>query len=180
MHCREFRSRHLDYSDCTLSAAEQAAAQAHLEACAHCVRFDSIVRRGLLLVHNLPPVPSSPDFHARLAARLARAARAGAATSGWEGAPRYWPAALVAAASLAFAAGVLAAVIPGDRPPAAIPALAPVVAMASQPPERVPIARSDFLAGASAGIQLWSAAALIDEAPVRFASARMSLVPPRH
>ena len=182
MTCREFRARHLDYSDRTLSTARHAAAQAHLDACAACARFDTIVRRGLLLVHNLPPVPSTPDFHPRLTARLARA-RSAAPTL--ERARRPRPLAIVAAASLAFAAGLLIAVGPRGRQMTSLPALtlAPVVAVASRPPERsperLPMMRPDVMAGASAGIPLWSAAALIDEAPVRFVSAQMSPFSPR-
>ena len=181
MNCREFRARHLDYTDRTLPAARHAAAQAHLEVCVDCARFDSIVRRGLLLVHNLPPVPTMPEFHPRLTARLARLARSGADAQSREPMRRHRSLAVVAAASLAFAAGVLVAVAPRDRHPAASPALtlAPVVALAPRAPERMPLMRSDFLAGASAGIPLWSAAALIDEAPVHFVSARMSPFSPR-
>jgi hypothetical protein len=45
---------------------------------------------------------------------------------------------------------------------------------------RGPLLRADFMAGASGGIPLWSAASLIDEAPARFVSAQLiSGVPAR-
>lgn len=42
----------------------------HVRRCASCARHDTLVRRSLLLVRNLPPIEPSADFGKRLEARL--------------------------------------------------------------------------------------------------------------
>jgi hypothetical protein len=69
--CPEFRDRHLDLTDGTLAATDQAAAQAHLDHCEECARFDVRVRRGLMVVRNLPSVRPSSDLYSRIMRRLA-------------------------------------------------------------------------------------------------------------
>ena len=46
--------------------------QRHLDACSRCSRQDTAIRRSLMLVRNLPPIEPSPEFMARLNARLER------------------------------------------------------------------------------------------------------------
>jgi len=72
--CPEFRDHHLDLTDGALAAADEAAALAHLEVCMDCACFDVRVRRAMLVVRNLPPVPASPDLHGRIMARLKESA----------------------------------------------------------------------------------------------------------
>lgn len=72
--CPEFRDRHLDLTDGALAAADEAAALAHLEACMDCACFDVRVRRAMLVVRNLPPVPASPDLYRRIMARVRESA----------------------------------------------------------------------------------------------------------
>jgi len=182
MNCRDFRNAHLDYTDRTLSARRFAEAQTHLEACGDCARFDTLVRRSLMLVNSLPPVAPDPRFDSRRTAQVARR----------RGAPRRYlvtVAGLLAAASAAFIVGLASGAFLFRHPAGTVAALPPVVALAAPPapavpvppgPGRGPLMRADFMAGASGGIPLWSAASLIDEAPARFVSAQLaSAVPAR-
>lgn len=185
MNCRDFRTSHLDFTDQTLSAERLAAASLHLEACADCARFDALVRRSLMLVHSLPSVAPDRRLDPRRTAQRAR-------ISGATLAPRRFVLSLpglTAAASVAFAAGLLSAAFLFRHPAGAALALPPVVAFAAPPapapvfsgaPERAPLMRADFMSGPSGGIPLWSSASLIDEAPARFVSAQLiSAVPAR-
>ncbi len=54
MDCRDFREKHVAYVDDTLPAVEMEAMHRHARSCYRCSRHDTAVRRGLLLVHNLP------------------------------------------------------------------------------------------------------------------------------
>jgi hypothetical protein len=182
MNCRDFRNSHLEYTDRTLDAQRLAEALAHLDACGDCTRFDALVRRSLMLVHSLPPVAPDPRFDPRLTARTARS----------RGVPRRYLVSvtrMLAAASAAFVVGLASAAMLFWHPVATVAALPPVVAIAAPPapppirsfvPERGPLMRADFMAGASGGIPLWSAASLIDEAPARFVNAQLtSAIPAR-
>ena len=77
MDCREFREKHVGYVDDTLSAVEMEAMHRHVRSCYRCARQDTAVRRGLLLVHNLPQIEPSSDFMAKLSDRIAELEAAG-------------------------------------------------------------------------------------------------------
>jgi hypothetical protein len=175
MNCRAFRDAHVDLTDGTLPLAARTAARAHLDVCATCARFDAGVRRSLLLARNLAPVVPSAGFRQRLAQRIARERATTRSTSAVR---RPGGRSLAAVISLAFAAGMAIAVVARAHRgmPSPDPRIfAPVASASSSGVDRGTTLRADFLAGASAGIPLWSAAALIDEAPVRFASQRLPL-----
>ena len=70
MNCRQFRHEHLEYLDGTLSDEATVSIGLHLGSCTECARFDSIVRRGLLVVWNLRAIEPSPDFLSRLRRRI--------------------------------------------------------------------------------------------------------------
>src|SRR4051812_32498142 len=72
MDCRQFREKHVAFVDDVLPATEMRAMHVHREDCARCSRHDTAIRRSLLLVRNLPPIEASPDFMARLNARIER------------------------------------------------------------------------------------------------------------
>ena len=158
MDCTDFRRHHLAYVDDTLPGDVLVAAERHRVECAACGAHDTLVRRSLLIAHNLPTIEPSADFSARLEARLrqAREVGRGAAAAGdvawngeswnearWSDAP--WYARLVQDAGgwgrqAAAAAVVLAAVsagyalrggremVGGGAP--TVPAAAPVAAAA--------------------------------------------------
>jgi anti-sigma factor RsiW len=166
MDCREFRNRHLEFVDQTLTDAEFVAMQAHLAECPCCARHDTALRRGLLIFRNLPPVEPSPDFVSRLNARLHQVNRAHARVAMYRG-PGLGS--FLAAAAGVVAAGFMALSLFNPTEPPRSLSLAPVVATrpAMTPP---PIVSSDFMASASAGLPVWPAAMMAEQAPVHFAS----------
>jgi hypothetical protein len=172
MNCHEFRSQHLDFTEHALTAAALAAAQGHLETCARCARFDLVVRRGLLVARNLPPVVDEADLYPRIAAQLAAERTPPVTTSG---ARRRTATALIAAATAAFAAGVILSPrsirpAPSTSTRQAESALAPLASF--DPPAALPPAlRTDFNPAGSWGMPLWPRATPLDETPARFAGA---------
>jgi anti-sigma factor RsiW len=70
MTCSTFREQHFAFMDGELDPVELANMERHLTECATCAAHDSVVRRGILLVRNLPPIEPSADFSSRLEARL--------------------------------------------------------------------------------------------------------------
>jgi len=181
MDCRTFRANHLAFLDDTLVEEGLVAMQRHLAECAHCSTHDQAVRRGLVLLRNMPAIEPSADFGTRLAARLRaervakeRAAIAARRVDPLIRAPRFGPfaaaaASVVMAGTLVFGADVL------RRGPAPTLALEPVIATR---PELVPSPSTTpmFVAAASAGMTLWPAALLVEQAPAHFAESEMRLV----
>lgn len=70
MDCSAFRRHHLAYVDDTLPGDLLVAAARHAAECPVCARHDTAVRRSLLLARNVCELECSPDFAARLEARL--------------------------------------------------------------------------------------------------------------
>lgn len=70
MHCREFRDKHVAFVDDLLPIVEMERMRRHLLTCPACARQDTRVRRGLILVRNLRPIETSPEFMTRLNARI--------------------------------------------------------------------------------------------------------------
>jgi hypothetical protein len=182
MDCRQFRDRHLALLDATLPELEVVEMQRHLLECEACARHDTAVRRGLLIFRNLPPIEPSPDFAARLEARIARAreeARLRAAAYGRHGrrGRQQGPSAraFAAAAAGVMAAGYLAILTLDAISPPEVLALAPVVATAPEPAP-TPVAAPAYVASFSAGMPLWPAALVADMAPVHFANTELRTV----
>jgi len=72
LSCREFLDGHSDYLDGFLPANVARRFDEHVIACESCNRFDRVLRRGLLLAHNLPDIQPSANFQDKLQARLMR------------------------------------------------------------------------------------------------------------
>jgi hypothetical protein len=166
MDCLEFRNQYLAFVDQTLPSAEQSAADQHLASCSICARHDLAMRRGLMVLRNLPPVQPSPDFYDRLTTTLNRMEHAEARAARYRG-PGLGSFAAVAAGVVGI--GFMAAVAFNWTAQARNLALAPVVASAPADAP-YPATSSSFVASASAGLPVWPAAMLVDQAPVRFAS----------
>jgi anti-sigma factor RsiW len=166
MNCLEFRSQYLAFVDQTLPAADRTAAEVHLAACSICMRHDLAMRKGLVLLRSLPTVEPSADFYTRLTATLHEMKRSDERASRYRG-PGLGS--FAAAAAGVVGIGFLAAVAFNWTAQARNLALAPVVARrpAVAP---YPATNSSFVASASAGLPIWPAAMLVDQAPVRFAS----------
>jgi len=185
MDCREFRSKHVAYVDDLLAAVDMEGMRAHLGRCPSCARQDTAVRRSLMLVHNLPSIEPSPEFMARLNARLTEIGPA----------PRYAPRsslfftmpAMGTFAAVAAGIGVVAvlsmrvthyaaptqiASAPIAAPFDTLPDLtfANVSAPEITAPEITPLANAAYVAAVPTGIPIWPAVLMAGETPVRFAT----------
>ena len=74
MNCQAFRVQHQEFVDLALRDDVHDAMMQHRETCDACDHFDNAVRRGLMVVRNLPKLRLSTTFGSRLDAKL-RAAR---------------------------------------------------------------------------------------------------------
>ena len=75
MDCRAFRQQHGDWVDDLLDSSEGDSLARHTADCAPCARFDALARRALMVARNTPQIEVSPEFSARLAARIAEERR---------------------------------------------------------------------------------------------------------
>ncbi len=169
MYCREFKEKHVALVDDTLAGVELVEMQRHLSECRECAERDARIRRALLLVHNLPTIEVSEGFSSRLSARLAesRAVPVGAGMIRGR---------ITAIATLAAAAmiGYIAITLHKVEQPRDL-RMSPVVA--SVPGSEIaPIASPSptIIASAPAGLAIWPAALLAEQAPVHFAHARFA------
>jgi hypothetical protein len=174
MNCREFRRKHDAYIDDTLSGIELDAMARHREHCERCAWLDTRVRRALLVAHNLPTIQPSAGFSQRLEVRLMheRALKTagfvpnGARVDGW----RLFSVRAYAAiaAGILAAAGLAAAVNATGREPRTI-RMVPVVASR---PEAEPstLATPALVAAMPAGMDVWPAVFVAQQAPWHFAS----------
>jgi hypothetical protein len=170
MDCRTFRDRHLAFVDHTMCDAELVGMQRHIAECEECARHDSAMRRGLLIFRNLPRVEPSADFVTRLNARLRTINQAEVQRGLLRG-----PGAgtFMAAAIGVVAFGFVAATSFDWTEPPRDMRLPPIVAARPEPPPRPPIANETFVASASTGVSVWSAALLVEQAPIHFVDAEI-------
>jgi hypothetical protein len=174
MNCREFRRKHDAFIDDTLSGVDLERMAGHRRLCAACAQLDTRVRRALLVARNLPSIDVSPAFAQRLQERLAQERAMHRSTSPVTTSPLWRWGQLSAGAYAMVAAGVLAAaglagvVVWSDSGDDAI-RLAPVVA--SQPePEPSTFVSPTMVAAVPAGMPLWPAVFVAQQAPYHFAS----------
>lgn len=169
MDCREFRNKHVGFVDDTLPAIEMDWMREHVGACARCSRHDTAIRRSLLVVRNLPRIEPSPDFMARLNARLHECEmdRHGPRQAGLPSLGRFAAVAavVVVATYLALQASSGSAALREIRMP-------PVVAIASEPPSS-PMADPAFVASVSTGMPVWPAVLMAEQAPMRFVNVEL-------
>lgn len=172
MNCREFRRKHDAYIDDTLSGVGLEGMARHRRLCEQCAQLDTRIRRALLVARNLPSIQVSPAFNERLQARL-RAERLSLGANSVSITNRHWYP-LSTTAFTAIAAGVLAAaglamaVSLSDTHDDVI-RLAPVVASR---PEAEPstLMTPTMVAAVPAGMPLWPAVFVAQQAPWHFAS----------
>jgi len=144
--------------------------QTHLAECQRCSRYDTAVRRGLLVLRNLPTIEPSPEFLDRLNDRLHHLREYDARAALFRG-PGVGV--FVATAASVVAVGFLAAMVFRAEQPARDLRLAPVVAMQPAPPPATPAVSSDFVVSVSMGLPVWPAAMMAERAPVHFANAEL-------
>jgi hypothetical protein len=175
MNCREFRRKHDAYIDDTLSGVELERMASHRRLCEQCAHLDTRVRRALLVARNLPMIEVSSAFSERLQARL-DAERASLATMRSSvSTPSLWRWGQLSAGTYAMvAAGMLAAaglagVAVLSHGEDDVIRLAPVVASAAEP-ESSALMTPTMVAAVPAGMPLWSAVFVAQQAPYHFAS----------
>jgi hypothetical protein len=167
MNCREFRRKHDAYVDDTLSGVDLDAMEGHRRLCPSCAQVDTRVRRALLVAHNLPTIELSAAFAERLQMRLAteRTIRVTMGTAR-SSLPRGVYTALAAGIfAVAGAAATLTALGHGGQ----TIRLDPVVATL---PEAEPstLATPAMVASMGAGMAVWPAVFVAQQAPWHFAS----------
>jgi hypothetical protein len=168
MDCREFRKKHVAFVDDFLSAVEMDAMHRHLRNCARCSRHDTVVRRSLLIVRNLPTIEPSPDFMARLNARLQEVGPISRVD--YVGTRHQLPSLGVVAM---LAAGVVAiGYVTIHTTRYFTPAAAPPPAVVASAPEAVdtPLTNAAIVASVPTGMPVWPAVLMAGEAPLTFAS----------
>ena len=171
MDCREFREKHVGYVDDTLPAVEMEAMHRHVRSCYRCSRHDTAVRRGLLLVHNLPQIEPSADFMEKLADRIAALDTSSddvELSSNHRLATGTF-AALAAGLTLFGYVALEAAHHFGPQQTLMLP---PVVATAPALPAPTPTG-SAYMAGISTGMPVWPAVMMMDEAPRHMADVEL-------
>ena len=168
MDCREFRDKHTLYVDQLCSALEEKEMREHMRACPACSRQDTVVRRSLMLVRSLPSIEPSPDFRARLEARLRSVEPPLAPRRSIAGS---YAAFAALAAGVAFVA-YLATDMVRQSAPREIQ-LSPVVASI---PELEPssVATSALVATVPTGMSVWPAIMVASQAPIHFVAAEMA------
>lgn len=169
MDCRNFRDQYSAFIDGALSDAESVAMQVHLAECETCARRDIAMRRGLLVLRNLPAIEPSADFLDRLNHRLSQVKQADARAAAYRG-PGVGS--FMALAAGVLAAGFAAAALLNVATPTPELTLAPIVTMRPAAPPS-PVINSGFVASAAAGLPVWPAAMMAEQAPVRFASTEL-------
>jgi hypothetical protein len=179
MDCRQFREKHVGFVDDVLPSIEMRAMQQHRVVCPKCSRHDTAIRRSLLLVRNLPPIEPSPDFVARLNARLEQL---GPASQIDMIAPRPQLSSAVSFAALAAGVVVVAYMAIETSHYFARPVAEPTVAVAAPAtlppiePGPAPIANATFVASVSTGIPLWPAVLMAGQSPMHFAGTDFRVV----
>jgi hypothetical protein len=175
MNCREFRRKHDAYVDDTLSGIELDAMARHRSFCERCAQLDTRVRRALLVAHNLPMIQPSSGFGMRLQARL-NEERAllivqrhlGNDTRHGSWRPFSMGAYTALSAGLLLVAGLAAGVTALSAERATI-RLAPVVASRPEP-EPSTLANPVMVASMPAGMGVWPAVFVAQQAQWHFAS----------
>lgn len=171
MDCRAFRENHVGFVDDVLPAVVMEDMHRHMQSCARCARHDLAVRRGLLIVRNLPTIEPSADFMSRLSDRIAELQLEGDAR---EMTPSYR---LTTGAFAALAAGLTlfayVALEAANRfgTPQML-RLPPVVATAPSRPAP-PVNGTAYMAAISTGMSMWPAVLMADEAPRRLADVEL-------
>lgn len=175
MNCREFRSKHDAYVDDTLSGMALDAMALHRQLCERCSQLDTRVRRALLIARNVPMIEPSAAFGQRLQARLAAERRSGGlrfeddGTFAVPGRSMFGGRYAIVVTSVLLAAGV-AATFAVAKTRQDVIRMSPVVASLPET-EMSPLTTPTMVASMSAGMPMWPAAFVAQQAPWHFASA---------
>jgi hypothetical protein len=168
MDCREFRKKHVAFVDDFLPAVEMDAMQWHLRNCSRCSRHDTVVRRSLLIVRNLPTIEPSPDFMARLNARLQEVGPVSRFDHAAIGQRRTSLGMVTMVAAGIVAIAYVTIHTTNYFAPDADPL--PAVVASSPEPVETPLASAAFVTSVPTGMPVWPAVLMAGEAPLSFAS----------
>ncbi|HEX4681936.1 MAG TPA: zf-HC2 domain-containing protein [Gemmatimonadaceae bacterium] len=172
MDCREFRNKHVTFVDDLLPAVEMDAMRRHLVRCSGCSRQDVRVRRGLMLVRNLPPIEASPDFMARLNERIAEMGPVSRTDMVRAARPSY--SAMIAAAALA--AGMVAVAYMTIEtneyfaPTDSVRVVPTLAAIQDDPVPGTASMANAAMAAVPTGIPVWPAVLMAGQSPLHFAN----------
>jgi hypothetical protein len=171
MDCRNFRETHAEFVDARCTSLQEDAMREHMANCRECARHDMLVRRSLLLVRNLPTIEPSPDFQARLEARLLAASLTPIDRRRFMRPSFAMFTTLAAAiASVTFAASALT-----RRAVRAEIRLAPVVASLPEVDAATsPVASPALVATMPTGMTVWPAIMVATQAPMHFVAAELA------
>lgn len=174
MNCREFRNLHDAYVDEALSGLDAGRMSGHRDDCTTCARIDTRVRRALLVARNLPTIQPSVAFGRRLQVRLAserallqvtRSTGKGAHAGSWRRRPVGTYAAIAAGMiAVAGLAGIASLAITRE---ARVIRMVPVVA--TRPESESGLTTPGMVASMPAGMPLWPAVLVAQQAPWHFA-----------
>ena len=177
MDCREFNQKHVAFVDDLLPGIDLVRMQRHILECERCAHHDTLIRRALLVVRNMPEIRPSADFSERLQARLQTVRTETMFGDRATGHPRLTTFAAVATGVIA--AGVLSVTVMQQSTPKRDLTLPPVVASLPEiqaEPYSSPLAPGAMMASASTGIGIWPAVFAAEQAPLHFAASELRLV----
>lgn len=174
MNCREFCKLHDAFVDDTLSGLDADRMSHHRNHCDRCAGIDTRLRRALLVARNLPTIHPSATFDTRLQMRLAteRASRPlvrqqPGIMSRWHWQPLSLGTYSAIAAGLIAVAGLAGAATVAIAREDAIIRMVPVVA--TRPEAEPSLTSPTIVASMPAGMPLWSAVLVAQQAPWHFA-----------
>ena len=166
MDCREFRDRHALYVDLMCSAVEENEMREHVRDCRSCSRHDTVIRRSLLLVRNLPVIQPSANFQARLEAKLRSATASAIVPAPMRLSYRTFAA---LAAGIVFVTYIAAESLTGAPAPLR---MTPVVA--TLPAVEGHVATPTFVATVPTGMSVWPAIMAASQAQMHFVAAELA------
>lgn len=154
----------------------------HLQQCERCARLDVVVRRGLLVARNLPPIHPSRDFMPRLEARLRERPLAAVpadadwtARSGWSKRMRW-----TASISTGIVVAILGLFLTRAGRGTPLPAPPPAAAIATgrtmsrgTAAVLVPAVSPEFMASLASGIPVWPGISIGDRAASHLAQVEL-------
>jgi hypothetical protein len=170
MDCKEFRERHAPFVDLMCSAHDEHEMREHMRVCFECAQLDTRIRRSLMLVRSLPRIEPSPNFRARLDAKL-RAVALEPAIAGPKP-MRFSVRAFVSiAAGVAFVTYLASDLVRRSEPPEIV--MAPVVATLPQS-DQMHVATPAMVAAVPTGMSVWPAIMLASQAQIQFVAAELA------
>lgn len=140
----------------------------HMRDCASCAHHDAIVRRSLMLVRSLPVIEPSPDFQARLEARLRTTRQITHARRPMQ---LSFGTFVAIAATVGFAAFLA---ISSRRETTPEIQLAPVVATLPANESQSHLSSSALVATVPTGMSVWPAIMVATQAPIHLVAAEMA------